>query len=768
MEMHNMKDVTPVDHVTEDNLSENSRSNLECFQLNVDFHHDLVSFPIVDSSCTHNELCHMQIRTGKVKPTVTEIVSQINDLCICKQDQNFRAEVISLLCSLSSCASLIDASFDAVINMLNQLWTMKIKPLPTCCDTQGSSIKDDLCSTKPEESSLAAVDFLLQKLRGKAIHPNIIPVLGAFEDNDKIFIFYPSAPYTLENILHFSPMALDDDWYKRFLCYQILSAIAYVHDTGFVHGHLRPSNILLTEQMWCWITGFHANTAENTRKGITGCLSKPVKPTSDRVSVVKEPDLEIFLSDLRAAVKSWCLGTLTNFDYLLILNKLAGRRWGDYKLHTVMPWVIDFSVRPDEMSNVGWRDLTKSKWRLAKGDEQLDFTYASAEMPHHVSDECLSELAVCIYKARRLPLPILRKTVRSVYEPNEYPVSLQRLYQWTPDECIPEFYSDASIFSSVHPGMSDLAIPCWAKDAEEFILIHRTALEGKYVSDNLHEWIDLTFGYKLSGEAAVDAKNVMLMASNPMIPRSQGRCQLFTSPHPKRQNATFHLLMGGSGKANAGVLGTTNSTLSMIEESYPFSDLNTMEIVTAFCSNLGHLSPVYVSDKRSPEEASQKEVDVFDIDTRGHVQGLATLCKRNMKGFMQTSFVSLLEELDIDTSNEGTNQDFLVWENKALQYNAGAEGCSHDIFALGCIIAEIYLKRPLFDSVSLRDYEEHGQEPSTLHQLPIHVRSIVQLMVERDPSSTPQESFCCIFVAVPIFPCYSSGGSYFCFNTSFY
>jgi hypothetical protein len=46
----------------------------------------------------------------------------------------------------------------------------------------------------------------------------------------------------------------------------------------------------------------------------------------------------------------------------------------------------------------GWRDLRKTKWRLAKGDEQLQVTYASSQPPHHISDEALSELAVCIYQ----------------------------------------------------------------------------------------------------------------------------------------------------------------------------------------------------------------------------------------------------------------------------------------------------------------------------------------------------------------------------------
>ena len=49
--------------------------------------------------------------------------------------------------------------------------------------------------------------------------------------------------------------------------------------------------------------------------------------------------------------------------------------------------------------------------------------------------------------------------VRAKYEPQEYPLSMARMYQWTPDECIPEFFTDPSIFQSLHADMPDLQTP---------------------------------------------------------------------------------------------------------------------------------------------------------------------------------------------------------------------------------------------------------------------------------------------------------------------
>jgi Beige/BEACH domain. len=52
-------------------------------------------------------------------------------------------------------------------------------------------------------------------------------------------------------------------------------------------------------------------------------------------------------------------------------------------------------------------------------------------------------------------------------------------------------------------------LPPWSHaDARRFVLIHRQALESAHTRENLPFWIDLVFGYKQTGKAAVDAINV--------------------------------------------------------------------------------------------------------------------------------------------------------------------------------------------------------------------------------------------------------------------
>lgn len=56
--------------------------------------------------------------------------------------------------------------------------------------------------------------------------------------------------------------------------------------------------------------------------------------------------------------------------------------------------------------------------------------------------------------------------------------------------------------------VDDVILPRWATSPEDFVYKHRKALESDHVSSHLHDWIDLIFGYKQKGPAAVEALNV--------------------------------------------------------------------------------------------------------------------------------------------------------------------------------------------------------------------------------------------------------------------
>lgn len=294
----------------------------------------------------------------------------------------------------------------------------------------------------------------------------------------------------------------------------------------------------------------HPSQAGSTHT-LTGHTGHPPFPThsTSYTSPYCYPPLNMHLCE---ATLRWRNGALSNFDYILVLNHHAGRVPGDPNNHPIFPWVMEFTHKDG-----GYRDLSKSKYRLNKGDQQLDFTYISAQeemrqrsahqdglVPHHIGD-ISSEVTYYVYMARKISKEVLCSRVRPQWVPEEYPSTLEKMYIWTPDECIPEFFTDPSLFRSIHPDLPDLALPGWASSPEEFVSVHRGVLEGDIVSANLHYWIDILFGYKLTGHDAVRSKNVYVsLVDKHKDPKNCGIVQLFKSSHPKRiQSSSAPLAM---------------------------------------------------------------------------------------------------------------------------------------------------------------------------------------------------------------------------------
>ncbi|XP_051035949.1 WD repeat-containing protein 81 isoform X3 [Phodopus roborovskii] len=382
--------------------------------------------------------------------------------------------------------------------------------------------------------------------RGSPACPSLLRAEALLESPEMLYVVHPYVQFSLHDVVTFSPAKLTNSQAKvLFILFRVLRAMDACHRQGLSCGALSLHHIAVDEKLCSELRldlsayempSEDENQEVSLEKNRTGVKSE--KEEAERSAC---PTCQ---KELKGLVLDWVHGRISNFHYLMQLNRLAGRRQGDPNYHPVLPWVVDFTTPYGR-----FRDLRKSKFRLNKGDKQLDFTYEMTRqafvaggagggepphVPHHISD-VLSDITYYVYKARRTPRSVLCGHVRAQWEPHEYPATMERMQTWTPDECIPEFYTDPSIFCSIHPDMPDLDVPAWCSSNQEFVAAHRALLESWEVSQDLHHWIDLTFGYKLQGKEAVKEKNVCLhLVDAHTHLTSYGVVQLFDQPHPQR------------------------------------------------------------------------------------------------------------------------------------------------------------------------------------------------------------------------------------------
>eukprot|EP01087_Luapelamoeba_hula_P015623 TRINITY_DN4695_c0_g1_i1.p1 TRINITY_DN4695_c0_g1~~TRINITY_DN4695_c0_g1_i1.p1 ORF type:complete len:1272 (-),score=238.23 TRINITY_DN4695_c0_g1_i1:14-3829(-) len=290
-----------------------------------------------------------------------------------------------------------------------------------------------------------------------------------------------------------------------------------------------------------------------------------------------------------SATVRWQQGEMSNFQYLMHLNTLAGRSYKDLSQYPCFPWVLsDYTSAELNLNNPQvFRDLSRpmgaiSPLRASKFRERYENWEPEEQegVPKwHYGTHYSTAGIVALFMIRLEPFTqyfvklqsgkfdVPDRLFHSIEEAwasasgqgDNY--SLTDVRELTPEfYYLPEFLlnSNKFIFGEKHTGerIGDVVLPPWAKnDARQFIALQRAALESDYVSAHLHEWIDLVFGYKQQGEAAADALNVFYhltyegsvdidnirdktvreAALSQINNYGQTPKQLFTKPHPRRK-----------------------------------------------------------------------------------------------------------------------------------------------------------------------------------------------------------------------------------------
>ncbi|XAR62070.1 hypothetical protein NMG60_11016665 [Bertholletia excelsa] len=254
----------------------------------------------------------------------------------------------------------------------------------------------------------------------------------------------------------------------------------------------------------------------------------------DKSGIISFIDRRVAQETAETARERWRRREITNFEYLMILNTLAGRSYNDLTQYPVFPWVLAdyFSETLDFNKSSTFRDLSKPVGALdQKRFEVFEDRYRNfcdPDIPNFYYGSHYSSMGIVLFYLLRLePFTALHRALQGgkFDHADRLFHSIEGTYRNclsnTSDvkELIPEFFympeflvnSNSYHFGIKQDGepLGDVCLPPWAKGSpEQFIIKNREALESEYVSSNLHHWIDLVFGYKQRGKPAVEAANI--------------------------------------------------------------------------------------------------------------------------------------------------------------------------------------------------------------------------------------------------------------------
>ncbi|XP_032082434.1 WD repeat- and FYVE domain-containing protein 4 isoform X3 [Thamnophis elegans] len=326
---------------------------------------------------------------------------------------------------------------------------------------------------------------------------------------------------------------------------------------------------------------FHNNDREKFLTRFCSVRSKGVADESTNIRKQSEEKKSFLLK--------WQRREISNFEYLMYLNSLAGRTHSDLMQYPVFPWVLaDYQSQTLDLTNPGtFRDLSKPMGAQTEGRKEkfiqrfkeVEKTEGNLSAQSHYFTHYSSAMIVASYLVRLEPFTETFRSlqggdldvadrmfhsVRSTWE------SASRDNMTDVRELIPEFFYLPEFltnhnhidFGCLQDGtrLNDVDLPPWAGgNPHRFIRLHRQALESDFVSSRLHHWIDLIFGSKQQGPAAVKAVNTfhpyfysdqaqMGSIEDPLVKSTvlgfvsnfgQMPKQLFTKPHPSRNAASL-------------------------------------------------------------------------------------------------------------------------------------------------------------------------------------------------------------------------------------
>ncbi|KAG5684962.1 hypothetical protein PVAND_014167 [Polypedilum vanderplanki] len=231
--------------------------------------------------------------------------------------------------------------------------------------------------------------------------------------------------------------------------------------------------------------------------------------------------------------QKWQRREISNFEYLMFLNTIAGRTYNDLNQYPVFPWVLtNYESRELDLSQPSnYRDLSKPIGALNPSrreyfEERYESWDTSGIPPFHYGTHYSTAAFTLNWLIRLEPFTAMFLALQGGKFDHadrlfsSVSLSWKNCQRDTSDvkELIPEWYFLPEMFynqSEYRFGtrddgkvVDDVELPPWAKTPEEFVRINRMALESEFVSCQLHQWIDLIFGYKQRGPEAMRATNV--------------------------------------------------------------------------------------------------------------------------------------------------------------------------------------------------------------------------------------------------------------------